>query len=341
MSDPVGTLRYLDAEAVEAAMPDVATRLRLAEQALCALAEGSADLPPKIGVHPRPDASFAHAMPAGLRGPRGDGRADLLGVKWVTGFPTNARRGLPTIHATAILNDATTGRPRAILDAGPITAQRTAAVSGVAIRTVLGDPAERPPLRVAMLGAGVQARSHLEVLGSLLAGLRLAIHDRHRDRAESVASIARGTPGIAAADAAPTAREALADADVILTLISFGPQRQGLEPTWLPPRALVVAVDYDMAIPAAVARDAATFLTDDRAQFLATRATGWFAGYPDPAGTLGEALIATRGRGGTPMATAGREGRTLVSHLGVGLADVVFADAIVRLASARGLGRLL
>ena len=131
-------LRYLTADDVAAAMPPVAERLALAEQTLAAI-DATADLPPKIGVHPRPPSSFAHAMPAFLRGSGaagGDGHAaegDRLGMKWVSGFPANRELGLPAISAIVVLNDARTGQPIAILDGGPITAERTAAVSGVAI----------------------------------------------------------------------------------------------------------------------------------------------------------------------------------------------------------------
>jgi hypothetical protein len=61
-----GPIRYLTAADVSAAMPPVPERLRLAERTMTALV-GDAELPPKIGVHPRPAGSFAHAMPAALR----------------------------------------------------------------------------------------------------------------------------------------------------------------------------------------------------------------------------------------------------------------------------------
>jgi ornithine cyclodeaminase/alanine dehydrogenase-like protein (mu-crystallin family) len=96
---------------------------------------------------------------------------------------------------------------------------------------------------------------------------------------------------------------------------------------------MVFAVDYATYVAAAVARDAALFVVDERAQFLANRDAGAFDGYPDPAATLGEAIAA-----GTPRPP---RGRVLVTHLGVGLADLVFSDAIVRRAAERGLGVLL
>ncbi len=82
-----------------------------------------------------------------------------------------------------------------------------------------------------------------------------------------------------------------------------------------------------------MARAARLFLTDDRGQFLANRDAGQFEGYPDPSATLGEAIL-----GGTARPS---DGRVVVSHLGVGLADVIFGDAIARRAAGLGLGTIL
>lgn len=327
--DPART-RYLSATEVTAAMPPVGERLALAERTLTALV-ADAELPPKIGVHPRPAGSFAHAMPAALRDPGG---LDLLGIKWVAGFPENRARGLPAINAVVILNDPSTGLPRAILDGGPITAQRTAAVSGVALAR-FGPRALGRTARAAIIGAGVQGHSHLEVLSHVLPGVELVIHDRHPDRAMALAEAARATPGIAAADTAVTARDAAAGADVVITAASFTDphHRQSMTADWLTPDALVIPVDYATMCAADVARRAALFLVDERGQFLANRDAGQFAGYPDPSATLGEAILA-----GTARPTGGR---VVVTHLGVGLADVVFADAIVRRAETAGLGTVL
>lgn len=326
-------LHYLTAADVQAAMPPVAERLRLAELTMTALVH-DAELPPKIGVHPRPDGSFAHAMPAHLRGAASDGADDLLGIKWIAGFPANRQNNLPAIHGLVVLTDPTTGIPTAILDAGPITAERTAAISGIAIARFAPEVGSRGP-RVALLGAGVQARSHLEVLGHVLPGLELAVFDRHPERATALAVIARETSGIASAGTATTARDATRSADVVVTVASFAApdERQRLTDDWLLPGALVVAVDYATYVAASVAREAGLFLVDHREQFLANRASGNFDGYPDPTATLGEALLDGRGR---PPS-----GRVVVSHLGVGLADLVFANAIVERAVDGGLGTAL
>jgi len=325
-----------------AAMPDIAERLDLAERTMTALV-ADAELPPKIGVHPRPAGSFGHAMPAALR-PSGAPTTDddLLGIKWVTGFPENRSKDLPAIHAVVILSDPTTGRPRAILDGGPITAQRTAAVSGVAIArfgpgaAAVAGAQDRAP-RATIVGAGVQGHSHLEVIGHTLPGVTLTIVDRHPDRAETLADAARATTGIARAEVVPfeDIPDATVAANVVITAASFTDpaHRQVMDTTWLHPDALVVPVDYATMCAASVARDATIFLVDDRGKFVANREAGNFDDYPDPTATLGEAIL-----DGTIRPASGR---VVVTHLGVGLADVVFADAIVRRAEAAGLGTRL
>lgn len=328
--EPPGVL-YLSADDVRAAMPDLAERLRLAERTMTALVR-DAELPPKIAVHPRPDGSFAHVMPAHLRGADPAGGDDLLGMKWIAGFPTNRQRSLPALHGLVLLVDPLSGVPRAILDAGPITAERTAAISGVAIARFAPSVVDRP-VRVALVGAGVQGRSHVPVIGRVLPGTELTIFDRHPDRAERLVGVARETPGIGSAGPAADARAAIAVADVVVTAASFGGPGQLLTNDWLSPDALVVPVDYATYCAAEVAREAALFLVDQREQFLATRESGAFDGYPDPAATLGEAILA-----GTERP---ERGRVVVTHLGVGLADLVFADAIVRRADALGLGTSL
>jgi ornithine cyclodeaminase/alanine dehydrogenase-like protein (mu-crystallin family) len=325
-------LRYLSASDVTAAMPSLPERLDLAEATLRGLA-GPAELPAKIAVHPRPDGSFGHAMPAFLPGEAPDGSADRLGMKWVLGFGGNAALGLPAISALLLLNDPRTGLATAILDAGPITAQRTAAVSGVAVRAWAA-PADAGRPRVALIGAGVQGHSHLPVLAHVLPGAEVALFDRDGARAEALARVGRGLPGVARVSVAPSARAAVEGADIIVTATSFAPpsERQVMTNDWLAPWALVVPVDYATMCAAEVARDAALFTTDHTGQFLANRDAGQFDGYPEPHAMMGAVLAS-----GAPRPA----GRVVATHLGTGLADVVFGSAIVAGAEQRGLGTLL
>ena len=326
-------LRYLPAGDVIGAMPPLPERLELAALTLRGLAAG-AELPPKIGVHPRAASSFAHAMPALLPGAAPDGTADRLGMKWVSGNPANNRLGIAGIHGLLLLNDPVTTVPIAILDAGPITAERTAATSGVAIRSFAPPRTEGRPPRAALIGAGVQGTSHVPVIGHLLPGVALVLFDPDPARAGALAATAAGIAGIGSVAVAPSAREAVAGADVVVTVASFVPpeQRQVMTNDWLEPHALVVPVDYATYCAAEVARDADLFLVDHTEQFLANRDVGNFDGYPDPGAMLGQALTA---------GTARPPGRVVTTHLGTGLADVVFGSAILAEAEARGLGTIL
>jgi ornithine cyclodeaminase/alanine dehydrogenase-like protein (mu-crystallin family) len=327
-------LRWFGADDVLASMPPIEERLALAERTMVALASpGSSELPSKIGIHPRPEGSFVHAMPAHLRG--ADPGEDLVGMKWVAGFGTNNDLGLPAISAVVVLNDPGTGLPASILDAGPITAQRTAAITGAALRH-FGPRASAggAPANVALIGAGVQGHAHVPIIGAVLPGASLHLHDRHPDRAAALADGARATAGIGSVTVHDSARAAIEGAEVVITAASFAPpsQRQSMTNDWLRPDATVVPVDYATFCAAEVARYAALFLVDHREQFLANRDAGNFDDYPDPTMSLGEAILA-----GTPRP----QGRVVVTHLGVGLADLVFADVIVRTAIAAGRGTTL
>jgi len=326
-------LRWFDAADVVAAMPPLEERIRLAEVTMTAFARpGAAELPPKIAIHPRPADAFVHAMPAHLRGDAADGSADLVGMKWVAGYATNTSLVLPGISAIVVVNDLVTGIPIAMLDGGPITAQRTAAVSGLGIERF--GPADRRGLDVALIGTGVQGHSHLPVIAHLVPGATLHVYDATRSRAEALAETARAGPGIATVVVADSPRAAIEPAAIVVTAASFGPpeDRQAMTNAWLRPDATVVPIDYDTYCAAEVVREAALFLVDQREQFLYTRGTGYFTSWPDPMATIGEAIVA---------GTRRPEGRVVIAHLGVGLADLVFADAIVRSAIAQGRGTVL
>jgi alanine dehydrogenase len=320
-------LRYLSAAEVDSCLPPIDEQIDLAARALLALHQGRAEMPPKIGIHPRRGA-LIHAMPAWLR------EQDLAGLKWIAAYPDNRERGIPAIHGLVVLNDAASGMPTTIMEAARLTAVRTAAVSGVAIRLLAGAAVRR----AAVLGAGVEARSHLPVLGALRPGVELAIYDRHPERAQGLAQSAWGTKGIARARAAATAEEAVEGADLVITVATLT-RDQALAPEWLSPGALLVAVDFATYASAQTAREASIFAVDDRAQFLAYRDSGYFDGYPEPSATLGGLLQTTEA--GDPLVLDAAGPPALVTHLGVGSADVLFADAVRRRAEERGIGATL
>jgi alanine dehydrogenase len=322
-------LRYLSRADVEACLPDAARQLDLARRALEALASGGAEMPPKVGVHPRPGA-LLHAMPAWVHD------RDLVGMKWVSAYPGNTARRVPAIQGVIVVNDADTGTPRAVMDAAIITAARTAAVSGLAV-TVL---AQTAVARIAIIGSGTQARSHVRLLADVIPGTEIVAYDRHPERASEFADFASRLPGVERARAAETARAAVDGADVVITGGAITNAQQ-MTPDWLTAPALVIAVDFAAHVSAQLAAEAGAFVVDDRTQFEAYRAAGYFDGYPEPTATLGELASPGTARTGKRANGAPAKAHTVVTHLGVGIADVLFADEVLRTAEVRGVGTLL
>jgi alanine dehydrogenase len=133
-------------------MPDLIESMRAA---LADYSAGRAQQPLRTVLELGPERSFFGIMPASLAGPR------AVGTKLVTVFPSNHEKGLPSHLATIVLLDPDTGALLALLDGRFITEARTAAVSAVSA-ALLAQPAAGT---LAIIGSGVQARSHLEALG--------------------------------------------------------------------------------------------------------------------------------------------------------------------------------
>ena len=125
------------------------------EDALAALARGEVHNPLRQKTFPAGAAGLLGLMPA-YRG----GAHPLYGLKEVCVFPGNPARGLDTHLGAVLLHDGETGELRAIVNASAVTAIRTAAVSAVATRLLARPDAKR----LAIVGSGVQARSHARAI---------------------------------------------------------------------------------------------------------------------------------------------------------------------------------
>src|SRR5437667_12789311 len=123
------------------------------EKALIEFSSGKVTQPVRSVINVDPPGGFLGLMPALT--PEG------LGLKAVTFYPSNAGRGIPTHMATIFLVDPQSGTPLAIMDGRLITEMRTAAVSAAATKLLASPDAKI----LAILGSGVQARSHVEALG--------------------------------------------------------------------------------------------------------------------------------------------------------------------------------
>jgi alanine dehydrogenase len=177
----------------EAVSPERA--LEAVRAAFIAYARGEWTMPPKVYVPAYPEGDF-RAMPA-----LGAGHALL---KWVTSFPGNPAKGLPTVTGLVLLSDATNGMPKALLDAGAVTALRTGAAAVLAAETLGRGDAET----AAVIGAGVNGEAAAQTF--IARGRHVELWDLDRARAELVAERI-------GAQVAPGRDEALA-ADLLVTV---------------------------------------------------------------------------------------------------------------------------
>lgn len=129
--------------------------LRVVEEAFKAYGAGQTQMPAKIYIKLHQYNGDLRAMPAFI-----DGSTKACGMKWVSVYPENRKKGLPTTIATIILNDVRTGFPLAIMDGTYITKMRTGAAGGLAAQYLAGKDSKI----IAMVGCGSQAWSQLTAL---------------------------------------------------------------------------------------------------------------------------------------------------------------------------------
>ena len=302
------SLLYLRREEVARLLPVVPDQLDLVEETYRAVGAGRVELPPKPGIHPRPD-SFIHAMPAYLRDD------DVAALKWVSGYPANKARGLPYITGLVVLNDADTGLPVCVMDGAEITAARTAAASGVCVRRF----APEGWSTAAILGAGEQGVFHASLLRELNPDARIRAYDPNPER------VLRLGPGV---ERAADELEAVDGAEVVVTAAPIVEQPQpaiGLAD--LAERWLVLPIDFDALVRGEVVEAAELFAVDDVGQFDYYREQGHFAEWPVPEGSVGEAL----GRADSPE-------RVACVNLGIGALDAAFAARVLAFAREQGAG---
>jgi ornithine cyclodeaminase/alanine dehydrogenase-like protein (mu-crystallin family) len=276
------------------------------EQALAALARGEVHFPLRPLVRAPGENHLLGMMPAYRGGDR-----PLYSLKTVAVMPDNPARGLDAHQGTVTLFDGVTGQTLAIMNASPVTAIRTAAVTAVATRRLAREDARV----LAVVGAGVQARSHLRALPGF-AQVRIA--SRTRQHAEALAAET-------GADVCASAEEAVRDADVVVAATSSS--QPILERGWLKPGTHVNAVGMGQELDEATLRDG-TLIVD-------RRESAEVEGKIDPAwiaAELGEVVA-----GEAPGRTSEDE-LTVFRSLGIAVEDLFAAEYLVRRAAETGVG---
>ncbi len=241
--------------------------------------EGRVEMPPKPGIHPRPD-SFIHAMPAYIPA------LNAAGMKWVSGYPENPKKSVPYISGLIILNDPETGLPRAVMDCTWITAKRTGAATAVAAKYLARPDSEV----VGILGCGVQGRSNLEALRVLFPIKRVLAYDINPEAQARYVSEIKAKFGLEVIPA-DEPRQAVAECDLVVTA---GPilktPHATIKAGWMEKGAFASLVDFDSYWDRAALREVDKFCTDDIPQLEYYQSLGYFRDIPPIYADLGEVV---------------------------------------------------
>jgi ornithine cyclodeaminase/alanine dehydrogenase-like protein (mu-crystallin family) len=298
-------------------------------------------------IIPVDDEAFAGFMPAFVSATARSGEhasfgatgatssTTALGAKIVTVFGGNHARGLPSHLASIVLLDPETGALQGLLDGRYITEARTAAVSAVSSRLL----ARKTAASLAIIGSGVQARSHLDALSRIHSLRQVTVwspQKSHRDRFVDWAKSATGS--VAAAD---HAGEAVVGADIVV-LVTSSPTPV-LEDGWVKPGAHVISVgacrpNQREMDPALVAR--ARLFVDSRAAALVESGDIVLGMQEQRFGA--DHIVAELGElvAGAPARRSDTE-VTIFKSLGLAVEDVTAADLAYRRAVERGVGAML
>jgi alanine dehydrogenase len=292
---------------------DLDLLLEALERAFAELSAGRASVPPRIAANTQ--RGFLAAMP---------GYADgVLEAKLVSVFPGNHAAGLPSHQATIAVFDDETGTPLALLDGTEITATRTGASSAVSTRALARDDARV----LAVLGAGVQGRSHIEAARRVRNFEEIRVASRAADHARALAE----EIGAVAID---SFEEAVNGADVVCACTDAA--EPVLSAAWLAPGTHVTSVGASREGPE-LDRGTVT------AGLLAVESRVAFEPYPagahelqglDPGSAveLGEVLAGTREGRTSP------EQITVYKSMGHAVEDAAAAGLVYRQAREQGIG---
>ena len=288
-----------------------------------ALARGELFQPLRSIAFPPGESSGIGLMPAHRSGPDA-----AYALKTICLFPDNPTRGLDAHQGTVTLFSGETGEVRALMNASAITAIRTAAVSAVATRLLAREDATE----LAIVGSGVQGRSHIEAMRAVKPWESIRVASRTHEHAEALAEET-------GAEAVESVEEAVRGADVVVTATNS--REPVLRHEWLKPGAHVNAVGS--SIPKARELNTATIVASslfvDRRESTVNEAGDYLVPFQEGAigpdhikAEIGEILT-----GAHPGRTAPDE-LTVFKSLGLAVEDLAAAEYVVRRAQETGTG---
>jgi alanine dehydrogenase len=299
------------------------------ESALAGLSSHDVTQPLRTVIEIGLQKAFVGIMPAFITEPA------ALGTKVVSVFGSNTAAGLPTHLATIVLLDPMTGELLAIMDGRFITEARTAAVSAVSVKRL----ARPDAARLAIIGSGVQARSHLEAIGSVRQLQEVRVWSRALDNRVAFAREMRARTK-APINVAASAKDAVDGADLIV--LATASREPVIQSGWIANGAHVCAVgacrpdqremDTTLVRRGCLFVDSRTGALAEAGDVIIPMKEGAFD-ESHLAGELGDVIL------GRAAGRTSADEVTIFKSLGMAVEDVAAAHLAYVKAAERGLGR--
>lgn len=322
---PEHRILYLSRREVEELGLSMAAIIEAVEEAFREKGLGRTIMPPKHWLAPS-EHRFYSAMTSVVPSAR------AAACKWQSGSSDNPALGLPYLTGLLILNDEANGLPIGIMDSTWITAMRTAAATAVTAR-YLASPATEV---LAMMGCGVQGRTHVEALRIVFPGLRrVQAFDINPEALGRYVKEMSERHGIEV-QPCRSAREAMKGAHIVVTGGPIEPTAERtIEADWLEPGMLGVSLDYDCYWRPSALKAAHRFFTDDIPQMEHLKEYGYFRSIPAVTGEIGDVVAGK-------LDGRRRPDEVIVAmNMGISVEDVTTARRVYDLAVAKGRGTLL
>jgi len=303
--------------------------IHIMREALAALARGQVHQPLRTALRPPDSSGLLGLMPAYRSGEHA-----LYGLKAVCVFPGNAARGKDAHQGGVLLFSAETGELLAVLNASAVTAIRTAAVSAVATDLL----ARQDAADLAIVGTGVQARSHLAALAAVRPIKRVRVASRNFEHARTFAD-EMGFHVLAPIDPVENAKQAVEGAHVVVTATTAA--EPILKREWIAPGVHINAVGSSIAAAREIdtaTMAAANLFVDRRESTLNESGDYLFAAREGAIGPdhikaeIGELLI------GEKEGRTSDDEITLFKSLGLAIEDLAAAEYAYRQAQQSGVG---
>src|SRR5690625_3415214 len=298
--------------------------IKLVENCLVYHSKKEVEMPAKIGIHPKNENTFLHAMPSYIPGEK------ACGLKWVGGFPDNPHKhNLPHISGLLVLNDDETGFPLAVLDATWITTVRTVAATMIGIKYLAGSNVTG----FGMIGCGDIGRNHISFLSTVLPNLeRIVLYDKYESAMDKV--IETFQPNMQAKIVkAKSLEELVKSVDIITSATIFARPNPQIKDKWITKGQTILLCDGHTLYEDKTIKRSDKYIVDGLEQAKHFEKLGYYTNsLPEVYAELGEVVAGAK---------KGRERKEEIivnNNIGMAVEDVVVGKVLFNKAIDKGIG---